>query len=142
MIATRYYVCVDAHDEALWEKILSALQNVEAGRQHLVDTLWAQIPRFVEEFGYTPDGTTVEADPVVVNLVRITGLLVVTPIGTTSATLQLGDRVFELQNTTTFWTPLSILLAERDERLLTFAPSGAASLYLWGTQVPTTGLMR
>lgn len=133
---------VDAHDEALWEKVLAALETVEAGRQHLIDTLWAQIPSYVEEFAYSPDAVSIEAQPVTVNLVRITGLLAIVPVGTTSASLQLGDRTFPLQNTVNLWTPISILLSERDERVLTYAPSGPSSLYLWGTQVPTTGLMR
>ncbi len=105
--------------------------------------LMAAIPAWVDESGTSnATDTSVTVTPATRQLERITGLLAIVPVGTTSASLKLGNRlVIPLQNTVTLLSPISKLLARHEVRSITYAPAGIAFLWLWGEQTAETGFL-
>lgn len=69
----------------------------------------------------------------------IEGILVVLPVGTTTATLTLGqDYVIPIQNTTTLLSPLKLVVKGQDRKLV-YSPSNAtlgSFVALWGCAAP------
>lgn len=66
----------------------------------------------------------------------VRGILVVLPVGTTSATLALGDKlVIPIQNTMTCLSPLSWPIVGQ-KRQLTYAPAGQAMALVWADPAP------
>lgn len=108
----------------------------------LAKRLQATIPVWVEEFDQSNAGdTSVVGSPAVHQLIRITGILAIVPTGSTSASLTLGQRTIQLQNTVTLFSPLSWILHPSAPRKLTYAPAGLASLWIWGEQLGETGFL-
>ena len=105
--------------------------------------LMAAIPAWVDESGTSnATDTSVTVTPATRQLERITGLLAIVPVGTTSASLKLGNRlVIPLQNTVTLLSPISKLLAHHESRVITYAPAGIAFLWLWGEQTAEAGFL-
>lgn len=104
--------------------------------------LQATIPAWIEESGVgNATDTSLSVTPATHQLERITGLLAVVPVGTTSATLTLGQLVIPVQNTSTLWSPISLLLPSHAARTLKWTPAGAAFLLLWGEQTAEAGFL-
>ncbi len=133
-------------------EIQRAVEALNASSWHLAEAvermggvasaLQARIPAYVVESGQSNAGdTSLAVTPSTRQLERITAVIAITPIGTTSASLQLGDATIELQNTTVLLAPISILLTHSAPRLLTWAPAGIASLVLMGEQMADQGFL-
>lgn len=68
------------------------------------------------------------------------GLLLVTDPGATAVTLQLGELVIPVQNTTFTLDNLSRVVQPQDRIRVTQAPDGDVFLWLWGSVIPVASL--
>lgn len=127
-----------------------AVAQINVDQEHLrkllnrlLEKLTAEIDAYIFEVDISPPNNvqsngTFKAQTN--DLEIIEGILVVTPVGTTSATLTLGDKPgpIPLQNTTTFLTHLSWPVFG-ETRQLTYAPANAttgAFVAIWGKAAP------
>jgi hypothetical protein len=127
----------DAAIKAPWERI----DGIEAGRQTLIDSLWASIPSRITEWGY---GTTVatgvlDVTPVTTELYEARSITIFVTT-TTGAVLRLGDVTFPVPNRFTHWQQMNIMVRGSDPRRLTAKKTAAAlGLIICGTLLPTGG---
>lgn len=80
------------------------------------------------------NATTLKWSPKLFDSWYLQGILVILPVGTTSATLVIGHNSYPIQNTETIFSPLSILVTD-PTRSLTWSPASSTvqtTVELWG----------
>jgi hypothetical protein len=137
-------------DETTLKNLEATLAGNTSALARLNAHLQVLLPTFIEEFGEAQAAesttTTLVIESTRDTFFRCTGLLVVLPLGTVAASLQLGGSdvpPIPLQNTTTLYTPIQRILRSTDPRKLTFTTgadnAGQALVWLWGDAVPSYG---
>lgn len=71
---------------------------------------------------------------------KLLGLLLVTPVGTTACTLQIGEILLPVQNTSFCLTNLARQVQPQDRIRVTLTPDGPVTLWLWGTVIPVASV--
>lgn len=123
--------------EALWERV----DGIEAGRQSLIDALWARLPTEITESGYTASTTELNVSPVTNELVRVSSVVVFcgTPTG---GVLTLGSLVFPVPGSPSRfvnWVGLNLMLPGSGPRRLTCTTASKLGLIVCGSLVPLYG---
>lgn len=125
----------DAALKSLWERI----DGIEAGRQALIDNLWARIPAGVTDYGYTKTTDLLTVQPTSSELIRVRNIVCYVET-TTGAVLTLGNFVFPVPSRFTNWIGLSITLRQSDKRQLkATSATKALGLIVCGEILPTAG---
>lgn len=123
--------------EALWERV----DGIEAGRQQLIDALWARLPTEITEFDYTASSTELNVSPTTNELVRVSSVVVF--CGTaTGGVLTLGPLVFPVPGSPSRfvnWVGLNIMLPGSGPRKLTCTTASKLGLIICGSLVPLYG---
>lgn len=121
-------------------EVIEKLDRIEAGRQALVNALWAQIPAEIAEYAYVATGTSVTTTPQVTELVRVTAVIASVPAGTTG-TLTLGHLVLPVPAGLSVVGHLRLLVDASATRTLTVKTKGAIALVVCGEVAPTRGVV-
>lgn len=133
--------------EAIVEAIMTALDRHEVRMRNTLmeaaSTLDAQLLEGGQADPQPANQTTAltySVSPQTRDVEIIRGILVVTPEGTTSASLQIGALVIPVQNTFLYMSPLAWPVTGH-KRILTWTPASTttnfqASLYIWASPAP------
>jgi hypothetical protein len=133
---------IDHSPEARAGMVTEALRATTADVRHLINRLRNSIPVYADELyvSNTTD-TVLTGKAYSTNLIRITAIIVTTPIASTSVVLQLGARpALPLSAGTVVLAPISFVLAPQDKRVLTVAPAAQSWMWFMGEQLPEVDL--
>lgn len=124
-----------ANGEALLLKLLELQTTAHNTLEQLVATNAASLDQMILEAPLLGASGNASWVPQIQDVIVMTGLLAIFPVGTTSATVTIGDVVLPIQQDTVLLAPICMPI-KNNNRSAVWTPTGQAYVYVMGYAAP------